>query len=220
MKGRKTHYSGVPEKLTLSPVVFEQIKDTIGSMCAEQGGILGGLRKPGKVEVTHFAFDETASDRSGVAYTPNNAFLNQVIKQEWRPQGIEYVGSIHSHPGSSNRPSFGDEQYAKRILDVLELPYLLVPIVTTVTDTGKFQLHPYAAVQNGKSVKIIEQKLCIDGRIMAKETHATIPVSAPISWEIWVAIAGAGLLTAGLATTQLIKTLRYYRRLAEGELKQ
>src|SRR6266568_2246108 len=131
MKINRTDTPLPPKQLHITREVFTQICRTIGSMHAEQGGILGGCRKDGKVEVTRFSFDESANSRSGVAYTPNNAFLNKIIKQEWRPQGVDYVGSIHSHPAHCIRPSAGDETYAKRILEVLELPYLLVPIVTT-----------------------------------------------------------------------------------------
>src|SRR5438105_4199738 len=74
-----------PKQLHMTKQVFTQICETIGMMPAEQGGILGGCRKDGVVEVTHFCFDETACERSGVAYTPNNTFLNNIIKTQWRP---------------------------------------------------------------------------------------------------------------------------------------
>lgn len=220
-KRTRQNSSALPEKITLSPIVFEQIRQTIGTMPAEQGGILGGVRKPGNVEVTHFLFDEKAADRSGVAYTPNNAFLNHVIKQEWKPQGVEYLGSIHSHPANCKRPSAGDEIYAKSILETLELPYLLVPIVTTLADTGKFQLHPYAAVCDGNKVEIIEQELFVGGRPVARETHHPLRVHEPVAlpWETWVVISGAGLLAAGVATARLVRALRYQQKLNEGERK-
>src|SRR2546421_1221179 len=218
MKHTNQNSSVIPEKLTLSPFVFEQIRQTIGSMPAEQGGILGGERKPGRVEVTHFSFDEAASNRSGVAYTPNNAFLNRVIKQEWRPRGVEYVGSIHSHPAFCTRPSAGDEIYAKRILETLELPYLLVPIVTTIADTGKFQLHQYAAVCDGNNIEVIEQELFVGGKPVATEVHNPLRIPEPVAlpWEVLMVVGGAGLLTAGIATTLLVRALRHRQKLNEG----
>src|SRR6266566_1167518 len=92
----KTTPQQVPDTLHLTPAVLTQIKETIGSRKAETGGILGGNRTTG--EVTHFCFDEVPQERSGVAYTPNIAALNSVIKGEWKPQGIEFLGSVHSHP--------------------------------------------------------------------------------------------------------------------------
>jgi len=168
---------------------------------------------------SHFFFDEVASGQSGIAYTPNNTTLNNVLKTEWRPQGIDYVGSIHSHPPYYRHPSSGDEVYAKRILEALDLSYLLVPIVTTIADTGTFQVHPYAAVRDGNNVEIIEQDLLIGSEPVAREIEFLLSIPEPVAlpWEILVLISCAGLLATSIATAQLIRSLRYYRKLNEGE---
>lgn len=200
-----THTQGVvPEKLHLTPEVFAQIKETIGSRKAETGGILGGNRTTS--EVTHFCFDEVPHKHSSVAYTPNIALLNKVIKSEWKPQGIEYLGSVHSHPPNYRHPSFGDKIYARRILDVMELPYLLVPIVMTIADTGAFSLLPFAAVLDGDSVRVAQQDLIVsdEGAVVAErelQQQDTIP------WEVFVLLSGVGLVTF-----RVIRMLqRYYK---------
>src|SRR6266487_4925433 len=132
-----------PTQLHMAPQVLAAICETIGTRKAESGGILGGCRETG--EVTHFCFDEGAK-RSSVIYTPNNVLLN-ATKREWRQQGVDFLGSVHSHPPSFRRPSAGDEIYVRRILDVLDVPYMLVHIVTTLADTGSFTLYPFAAVR-------------------------------------------------------------------------
>ena len=153
-----------PKHLRMTPQVFAAICETIGTRRAETGGILGGDRKSG--EVTHFFFDETPRVKTGGLYVPNNTALNEVRKTQWKPQGIDYLGSIHSHPQYFRCPSAGDEVYAKRILEVLEVPYILVPIVTTLADTGSFSLYPFAAVLDEGGVRIIEQELVVGGTLI------------------------------------------------------
>ena len=153
-----------PKQLRMTAQVLAAICETIGTRKAESGGILGGSRETG--EVTHFFFDETPREKTSALYVPNNALLNHVRKTQWKPQGIDYVGSIHSHPPSFRRPSEGDEVYARRILEVLEVPYLLVPIVTTLADTGSFSLYPFAAVLDGGGVRIVEQELMVGGSLI------------------------------------------------------
>jgi proteasome lid subunit RPN8/RPN11 len=162
MQSKPQEASGVPQQLQLAPDVYEAIGQTIGEKPAESGGILGGQRRTG--HVTHFFFDENAVDLGTGSYTPNVEELSAVIKQQWRPQGIDYVGSIHSHPACSPSPSAGDAEYARRILDALELPYLFVPIVQTVPDTGSFSLFPYLAIKAEDGVAFIEQELIVSGR--------------------------------------------------------
>src|SRR5947209_13871261 len=138
----------VPTQLHMAPQVLAAICETIGTRKAESGGILGGCRQTG--EVTHFCFDADAQ-RSSVIYTPNTKFLN-AVKREWQQQEIDFLGSVHSHPSYIRHPSAGDEVYVRRILEVLEVPYMLVHIVTTLPDTGSFSLYPFAAVLDEGSV--------------------------------------------------------------------
>jgi proteasome lid subunit RPN8/RPN11 len=203
----------VPAQLKLTPAVFEHIRETIGMKKAETGGILGGCRETG--EVTHFFFDEAASEQSGVAYTPNNTTLNNVLKTEWRPQGIDYVGSIHSHPPYYRRPSLGDEVYAKRILEALDLPYLLCPIVTTVPDTGSFTLFPFAAVNNGGNVHFVEQDLVVGEPVIicdiGKKSNGSNELVDSTTWELLAILSCAGLLTFGIAMAQLVRWQKQHR---------
>lgn len=153
-----------PKQLHMTPQVFAAICETIGTRHAETGGILGGNRQSG--EVTRFFYDAAPRHNSGGLYIPNNNLLNDIRKNQWKPQGIDYLGSIHSHPLGYRRPSPGDEDYAARILEVLEIPYLLVPIVLTLADTGSFSLYPFAAVLNEGKVRIIEQELMVGGNLI------------------------------------------------------
>ncbi len=71
------------------------------------------------------------------------------------PLGVKIVGVVHSHPPGIARPSGGDLIYARDILDKLEeLPYLLLPIIESAADTGRFSLHPYAITRANGDVRI------------------------------------------------------------------
>lgn len=153
-----------PKQLRMSRQVFAAICETIGTRRAETGGILGGNRQTG--EVTHFYFDETPRQKSSVMYTPNTARLNEVRRNQWKPLDVKFLGLIHSHPPSFCRPSLGDEESANLILEALEVPYILMPIVTTAADTGSFSLYPFAAVLDGGKVRIIEQELVVGGSLI------------------------------------------------------
>jgi|GEM_PF-5093254 len=193
---RNTQPQKVPKQLKLTAKVFEHVKDTIGTMRAEQGGILGGDRKTG--EVTFFFFDDTGS-QSCVSYTPNISLLNTVIKKHWKPNGIDYMGSIHTHPPFINHLSPGDETYAQRILDAMvDLPYLLAPIALSIPDTGSFSLFPYAVERDGDGIRIIEQELVVGDKAVTFERHRT---SIPeFIYEFFRSREGRGFLaTIGFA---------------------
>lgn len=143
--------------LCLTQTVLRGIQESIGRMPAEQGGILGGSREDGIVR--YYQFDRSAR-RTRVAYSPDTEFLNQLLTDEWNPQDIYLLGFVHSHPPSLKEPSEGDLAYARRILECNpELPRLLLPIVVTEPDSGRFAVFPFAAVRDRDRVVIEELDL-------------------------------------------------------------
>lgn len=210
---RKTHTSKestVPKQLKMKPEVYTHIRDTIGNMKAEQGGILGGDRATG--EVNFFFFDDTG-EQSGVSYTPNIATLNTVIKKHWKPNGIEFMGSIHTHPPVINHLSAGDEVYAKRILDAMTgLPYLLAPIAISAQDAGSFSLYPYAVTRDGGGIRIVEQELVVGGEVVTFEQPKVPEFAYDFfrSRELLAALGLAAIGVTGLAGAGFI-TSRLHR---------
>jgi proteasome lid subunit RPN8/RPN11 len=141
-----------PLRVPMARSVLEQIRRTIGSMPAEEGGALGGNRETGVV--THFYFDKSAR-RTGSTYSPNDKLLNKLFAEKWNPVGINLLGFVHSHPEGCHRPSGGDLAYARKILKYIpELEQLLLPIVMTEPETGTFELFAYAAVREGNRVRL------------------------------------------------------------------
>jgi hypothetical protein len=143
------------EKVPLKPTlkiswnVLKAIVESIGTLPAEHGGPFGGPEED--TSVTRFQFDGTAR-RTGATYSPDHEQINRLFKTEWKPANIRLRGFVHSHPGFGNRPSHGDEVYAKRILQAIpDLGQLWLPIVNTLPDTRGFTLTPWVAVRSGPS---------------------------------------------------------------------
>jgi molybdopterin/thiamine biosynthesis adenylyltransferase len=131
--------------------VYETIENTVGNLAAESGGALGWQLD--ERVVRFFTFDE-ASRNTAVTYSPDVATLNEMLREDWNARGIRLAGFVHSHPSGYLRPSPGDMYYAERILAANpDLPCLMLPIVATVPDTGKFRLVPYVVVRDGDSVR-------------------------------------------------------------------
>ena len=153
----RTGDSRTPPTLVLTGEVLEAIIASIGSLKAESGGAIGVHGEP--EVVTHYHFDES-SRNSAVTYSPDYKRLNQLFKHEWNPLGVRLHGFVHSHPGTMNRPSCGDEVYAERILTAIDdLDLLWLPIVNTVPDTGEFKLVPWAAVLVQDGVEIVKGRV-------------------------------------------------------------
>jgi proteasome lid subunit RPN8/RPN11 len=132
-----------PGPLLMRDTVFDSIREHIGSARSETGGAMGGARGSGLV--TTFDFDATARTTRS-RYYPDVTRLNDVFASSWNPQGINLLGFCHSHPAGATQPSDGDRRYAADILAAIpELPRLLLPIVQTVPDTGRFGIRAYAA---------------------------------------------------------------------------
>ena len=127
--------------------VYQTIRRTIGSRRAESGAVLGGSRKLGII--THIHLDQSATV-SGVTYSPNIQVVNDLLREEWDPQNIDFMGFVHSHPGLYTSPSQGDRIYAERILTALpKLDRMAMPIVRTIPDTGEFLLNGFMVVRTG-----------------------------------------------------------------------
>lgn len=153
--------------LAITRDAYETIRKTIGARKAETGAVLGGNRSSGVI--THVFLDESAAV-TAVTYIPDIAAVNRLLREEWDPAGIDFMGFVHSHPGGYGRPSLGDQIYAERILGALpKLDRMMMPIVQTEPDTGSFAMRGFAAVRNngthtqqpGGTVSLLEAPVVI-----------------------------------------------------------
>src|SRR5258707_7728502 len=99
--------------------------------------------------ITHYVLDTTAQ-RSAAAYSPDVVFLNRLLKQEWNPRGIRFLGFVHSHPRGIRRPSSGYHEYAVRIFQSNpHRKHLYLPLVMSNADNKQFELLPFVAERHG-----------------------------------------------------------------------
>jgi proteasome lid subunit RPN8/RPN11 len=157
------------DRLPLTRSVYAEIVRTVGSMKAEQGGALGW--RENERLIRFFRFDDSAR-RTGATYSPDDKALNSMFREDWNPRGIRLAGFVHSHPPGCARPSSGDLFYAQQILAAIpDLPYLALPIVQTVPDTGEFRLIPFLVLRDSDSVKA--QRIELD-LVEGQEVHAEL----------------------------------------------
>lgn len=118
---------------------FQDIEKTIGGLPAESGCVL--LSDTLDYTITCAVFD-IAAPRNATIYQPNTKFLNSVLKG----RNNQFVGIAHSHKPDFWRPSPQDQNAAWSNITSPGNPHLqayLMPIIQTIPDTGRFQIHPY-----------------------------------------------------------------------------
>ena len=139
--------------------VYRAINKLIGSKPAERGGIL--LSISNDYTITGFVYDRKASKERNV-YQPNTRFLNRVLKG----RNEEFVGIVHSHPPRLRRLTVQDRRAAWSNLTSPSNPHLqayLMPLIQTVSDTGKFEIIPYIVTCHSKGMgKVIVRKVKIE----------------------------------------------------------
>ncbi len=150
------------ESWVITAEVYEEIKRTIGCRKPEQGGILGS--SDGK-HIDFYYFDKTA-DRSSASYTMDTKALNEVI-HKWNDSGIQLVGIIHSHPQGINRPSYGDMETAKHIIETIDVQgKFFTPIVQVSPKlNGDIKIYPYTFEQ---TVEMKNQSMIIEESLVNK----------------------------------------------------
>lgn len=100
----------VVPQMVLPIKVWREIRDKVGSLPPESGGILGGSGS----RVTRFFFDKDASVTC-FTYEPSYQTLNRVI-EEWALEDVEFLGILHSHPSCGGALSPSDVRYARDIM--------------------------------------------------------------------------------------------------------
>ncbi len=155
-----------PPVLVIGSRILAEIHASIGQLRAESGGALGGNGNPNRADVFHF---DESSRNSSVTYSPDYQLLNRLFKEQWNPRETRLRGFVHSHPGPMNRPSYGDEVYAERILAAIDdLPVLWLPIVNTLPDTGQFTLTPWAVYRADRGVSVVKGRVRVAREAIAQ----------------------------------------------------
>jgi hypothetical protein len=134
-------------KFRITRNAYSGIEYYIGGRPAESGGMLLSLSHD--YTVTGFIFDNFGSNSGSTAYQPNTKYLNHFLAD----RETEFAGVVHSHPANYRKPSPQDERAAWSNITSpgnTHLQALLIPIVMTIPDTGKFEIIPFIAVCHPK----------------------------------------------------------------------
>jgi proteasome lid subunit RPN8/RPN11 len=92
---------------------YWQIATTVGARPAEHGGLL--LGPADSDEITEFWFDP-GPQRGRTTYSPDTATMNRLLRERWRPRGLDWKGMVHSHPRGFEELTPGDLAYIARLL--------------------------------------------------------------------------------------------------------
>ena len=131
--------------LHITREVYAQICETLGRNPPECGGVLGSR---GDGVISAFYFDWTGRS-SSTGYAPDVTAINDMLIEQWMPQGILMVGIVHSHANGNIVPSCGDISYGIRILQALDtVDRFYLPIVTM--DKEQIRMDWYTICQEEK----------------------------------------------------------------------
>lgn len=150
------------QSIRFSKSAYAKIQETLGTLKPEQGGILGISNEE---DIVDFFVHDKKADVGTYEYSPNVSYIDEVINNEWAPNGIEFVGFIHSHPYGSSRLSSADIQYAKRIMKAFGLSYLFMPLANSNQDAS-FQIHGYYVQKKGTvipcEIEVVDEEEGVD----------------------------------------------------------
>lgn len=113
--------------VTMNRHSFDSMMFAICSRPVERGGLL--LGKAESNDVTDFFFDAGA-DTTSASYSPDYKTISKKLKEEWIPNGIDYKGIAHSHPGKLDGLTPQDLAYIKRLLVINpQMDMFIAPII-------------------------------------------------------------------------------------------
>ena len=148
-RGRKPVYKRNQRTVYIKESVYNEIIIKLGMSKPELGGMLGWTED--QLVIDHFVFDENARV-SAVEYNPDVDFLNGILHNNWDKNNVFLGGFVHSHPGNLGTLSYADVEYSKKIMEEFDVPFMVMPIVTSSHDY-KTTFNPYIISRNGKVEK-------------------------------------------------------------------
>ncbi len=99
--------------MSMAASAYAEILGTVGALPPETGGLLLG---PADSEhISEFWFDRNARC-TGATYSPDATTMNAMLREVWRPQGLDWKGFAHSHSSQYGQLSGGDMSYIARLL--------------------------------------------------------------------------------------------------------
>lgn len=204
----------IPKHPVFSLSVFESIRETIGKLPPESGGMVCEDLKTGVI--SRYYFDAMAQCTDS-GYSPDTESLNGILA-ELDEKKIRLCGFPHSHPPGWPEPSNGDEEYAAKILAANpHLPRLVIPIIDSTATGRKFKMRVFTAVRRRGGVRIrrvplklveTEESVCqpdVPVNILVPQEESVLKNTVPpsLDWELFARVADAYDLSL-LAKTRLV----------------
>lgn len=146
------------KEIEITLQVFDRIKDTIGKLEPEQGGVLGGTRNV----ITNYFYDaQLVSDLN--MYKPNIESINNELVN-WQKNNVDFIGVIHSHPNGRLILSYADKIYAKKLMKNNNIDQIIMFIVQSTYDSMKFLMKAFiTSEENNTSYEEINIKIIREG---------------------------------------------------------
>ncbi len=208
--------------------VYNEIKASpVGSGKPEHGGVL--FSSDGGITITKFVYDNTGSS-SGVTYSPNVKFVNQLIKN-YSNKGLYFVGFVHSHPKGFTGLSMGrgseigytasDEDAIYKLLNLMKgTKRLYFPVVQSSyygafsmrVFFGEKDLHGNINIYEDKCMRIVEDA---DKENIRNDIQNYLPIKKHSHATAIIVGAGSGiniaeqLVRMGISKYILIDGTRY-----------
>lgn len=143
-----------PAQPTFDKAVLDAFRENVGRHRAETGGILacsGDLRV-----IDVYRYDEVGSQHgaTSTSYSYDVPTLSLQV-HEWRQQGIQPVGFIHSHPHNYRHPSYSDLANASYLMEFFRnREFFYMPIMIN-DKAGCYRLYMFVArrTDDGESLQ-------------------------------------------------------------------
>jgi len=144
-----THENELPSAIVFSPAATRAYQATVAQQPPETCALLGGS-PDNPARVSEFRYLPSALDvkgRSGASsshFSVDARYINHILFDEWAPQGIAFLGYLHSHPNNMTHLSGGGYQNGEPVGDMAAIQddlarfkgaqgywhYALMPITT------------------------------------------------------------------------------------------
>ena len=136
--------------------IYDQIKNTIGKLKPEQGGVLGGKNNV----ITDFFHDMRLFPELNI-YKPNIEVINsELIK--WQKNNVGFIGVIHSHPDGNLLLSYADKIYAQKLMKSNNINQMIMFIAQSTYDSPKFLIKPFITSKGNNYVSYEEINIKVE----------------------------------------------------------
>lgn len=138
------------KEIKITSQIYDKIKNTIGKLEPEQGGVLGGTRNM----ITNFFHDVQLVSNLNM-YKPNIESINHELVK-WQKNNVDFIGVIHSHPNGNLMLSYADKIYAQNLMRNNNIDQMIMFIVQSTHDSIRFLIKAFITSEENNTVSFEE----------------------------------------------------------------